>query len=202
MALVGPSVTHALDEGLAKLEKSIQQQFASLEKRWENSDQVQLLSQPEVTQETTEIIARRESVTLSDSLCSCSINRAQRHEKSCFRSFQHKKVHIIAGKFRTFNSLLQVKLEVQRAPFAFARDLKVYPNFSMRSMVKEYESEAFSLVYDTFLAMEPLPSAPDLAKVFRDCLVGLRKLFEERKAWPTDITTYGESLLHVSVYDT
>lgn len=203
MALMGPSITRALDEGLEKLEKSIQTQFTSLGKQWANSDQdapaCQSTMNRNATQKRTAIQAKHQSSALSDSLCSCSANRPGKHESGCFRSFQHRKVHIIAGKFNLFSLLLQFRLEVHRAPFSFARDLKVYPNFSIRSTVVGYDSEAFILVSEiTDLARREL-TAPELERSFRDCLVGLRKLFEEGKAWPTDITTHGESLLHVRI---
>lgn len=204
MASVGSSITHALNEGLAKVVESIKQEFASLEKEWKRPDQCQASCQSALGKDLTEkkmtaILPQRKSVALFDSLCSCSTNRPQQHESGCFHSFQHKKVYTVARRFRIFSLLLHFRLEVQRAPFAFARDLKVYPNFSMRCMVDIWKSEAFTLVNDAILAMGSRPSAPELAKRFRDCLFGLRKLFEEGKAWPTDVTTDGYSLLHVSV---
>lgn len=203
MASLGPSITHALDQGLNQLEESIGKQFKGLEQQWADLQQDRVIHQSapsmNVAQKKAAMQPERESVALFDSLCSCRINCPQKHEKGCFRSFQHKKVHIIAGKFRIFSSLLHFRLEVQRAPFAFARDLRVYPNFSMRSTVPG-DSGAFSLVHETFLAMERGLAAPELQTTFRDCLVKLRTLFEEGKAWPTDVTTRGESLLHVSLF--
>lgn len=198
MALMGPSITHALDEGLAKLEKSIKKQFASFEKQWENSSQNSNTRESALNANMTQDTVthpHRESVALFDSFCSCSANRPHKHEKSCFRSFQFKKTHIIAGKYRIFGYLLHIRLEIQRAPHAFARDLKVYPNFSMRSTVQG-NSEAFCLVWEASAAIGRLV-APELEKAFRGCLVGLRKLFDEGKAWPTDVTARGKSLLHV-----
>lgn len=201
MALMGPSITHALDEGLEKLETSIKTQFASLGKQWANSDQdppaCQSTMDRNATQKRTSIQAKHQSSALSDSLCSCSANRPGKHESGCFRSFQHRKVHIIAGKFNLFSLLLQFRLEVHRAPFSFARDLRVYPKFSMRSTVRLFDSEAFILVNETSYSPRRERTALEIERTFRDCLVGLRKLFEEGKAWPTDITTDGESLLHV-----
>lgn len=201
MALMGPSITHALDERLDKLEKSIQKQFTSLGKQWENSGQdppaCQSILNRNATQEKTAIQTTHQSAALFDSLCSCFANSPHEHESQCFRSFQHRKVHIIAGKFNFFSLLLQFRLEVHRSPSSFARDLRVYPNFSMRSTVVEYNSEAFNLVYETSQLARRELTARELEKTFRDCLVGLRKLFDEGKAWPTDITTLGKSLLHV-----
>ena len=143
--------------------------------------------------------SRRESAALSDSLCSCPANCSHKHEKTCYRSFQYRKVHVIARKFKIFSSLLHFRLEVQRAPSVFSRDLKVYPNFSMRSTVP-WNSGAFSLVSETRLATRRRGiAARELQITFRGCLVKLRKLFEQGKAWPTDITTRGKNLLHVSV---
>lgn len=186
---------------MGKLEKSIQTQFTSLGKQWANSDQDPPACQSttmnrNATQKKTAIQAKHQSSALSDSLCSCSGNRPGKHESGCFRSFQHRKVHIIAGKFNLLSLLLQFRLEVHRSPFSFARDLRVYPNFSIRSTVRRSDSQAFDLVYEASQLVRR-QSAPELERTFRDCLVGLRKLFDEGKAWPTDITTHGESLLHV-----
>lgn len=197
---MGPSITRALDEGLEKLEKSIQEQFTSLGKQWASSGQdspaCQSILNRNATQKTA-VQVKHQSAALYDSLCSCSANSKQKHESGCFRSFQHRKVHIIAGKFQFFSLLLQFRLEVHRAPLSFARDLRVCPNFSIRSMVSESDSAAFNLVYDTFQSTQRGLTASELEKTFRDCLVALRKLFDEGKAWPTDITRHGESLLHV-----
>ena len=202
---MGPSITHALDESLSKLEVSIQKQFASLEKQWAHLQQVedknQSIPSKDVTQEKKAIQPQNESAILFDSLCSCTTNRPQMHERTCFRSFQHKRVHAIAGRLKILSYLLRFRLEVQRAPFAFARDLKVYANFSMRSTV-EWDSEAFALVYETFQVMAKLTecTAKELQKKFRYCLMTLRKLFEDGKAWPTDMTTDGQNLLHVGTF--
>lgn len=197
---MGPSITHTLDESLSNLERSIQKRFSSLEKSWSNFNKDRAIprsaSSEALTPEKTIRQTTLESPALFDSLCSCSINDVAKHEKGCFRSFQHKKVHVIARKFRVFNLLLHLRLEVERAPYAFSRDLKIYPNFSLRSTV-EWPSEAFSLTYKTILTMERRLTARELQKIFRDCLVGLQNLFNQGKAWPTDITTTGSNLLHV-----
>lgn len=196
---MGPAITHALDEGLARVESLIQKQFSSLEKQWSSFNKDR--AKPESA--TDEILAPKiitpsglESTALFDSLCSCPMNSRGKHEKGCFRLFQHKKVHIIARKFRVFNLLLRFRLEVERAPYAFARDLKIYPNFSIRGRVS-WPSEAFLLTYKTILAMDNRLTARELRKTFRDCLVKLQSLFEQGKAWPTDVSRSGKNLLHV-----
>lgn len=200
MASIGPSITHVLDEGLAKMEGSIQKRLSNLERQLSdfNHYRASLDATPDGngTPVKAVIQVQHELPSLFDSLCSCGPDRSKNHKKSCFRSFQHKRVHIIARRFRIFSSLLHFKLEVQRDPFVFARDLKIYPNFSMRSTVR-WDSEAFSLVFDTIDAIEDGLTAQELQDILRNCLVGLRKLFEDGKAWPTDITSSGENLLHV-----
>lgn len=200
MALIGPSITHVLDEGLAKMECSIHKRLSNLERQWSsfNNDQAALKPTPDddMTPVKAMIKLHRELPLSPDPLCSCSANRPRKHDKSCFRSFQHKEVHIIARRFRIFNLLMHFRLEVQRNPFAFARDLNIYPNFSMRSTV-ERSSGAFNLVFTTIEEMEEAPTERELQKTLRHCLVGLRKLFEDGKAWPTDIIKSGENLLHV-----
>lgn len=200
MASIGPSISHALDERLSRVESSIQRQISSLEKRLPSFDNYQAVLKSAPDEDVTPVNAvtqpQRGSSSLFDSLCSCGANRLQNHEKSCFRSFQYKKVHTIARTFRIFSLLLHFRLEVQHDPFVFARDLRVYPNFSMRSTVQN-DSEGFCLVVETVKAMEGGLPERELQQTLRHCLVGLRKLFEDGKAWPTDINRSGENLLHV-----
>lgn len=203
MASIGPSITHALDERLAKMEDSIQKQLSSFENEWSRFNNHHAVPKPasapdeDVTPLKAVAQEERASTSLFDSLCSCCENRLHNHEKSCFRSFQHKKVYVIARRFRIFSLLLQFRLEVQRDPFVFARDLKIlHPNFSMRSTV-ESSSEAFLLVSSMIQAMRGVRAKRELQKTLRHCLVGLGKLFEVGKAWPTDIPTSGRILLHV-----
>lgn len=202
MASMGPSITHALDEGLTRVERSIEKHFSVLEEQWSITRKSRNIPQSA----PDEILARKvitpatlETLALFDSLCSCSTNYRGKHERGCFRLFQHKTVHTIAREFRVFNLLLCFRLEVERAPHAFVRDFKVYPNFSVRGRVA-WTSEAFLLTYKTVLKMERGLAACELRKTFRDCLVKLQILFEEGKAWPTDVTRTGKNLLHVREY--
>lgn len=199
MASMGPSITHALDEGLTRVESSIEKHFSALEEQWSIMKKYRNIPQSapgEVLAGEVITPAKLETPALFDSLCSCSTNYRGKHERGCFRLFQHKKVHTIAREFRVFNLLLCFRLEVERAPHAFARDFKVYPNFSVRGRVA-WPSEAFLLTYKTVLKMERGLAACELRKTFRDCLVKLQILFEEGKAWPTDVTRTGKNLLHV-----
>lgn len=199
MASMGSSITHALDEGLTRVDSSIEKHFSALEEQWS------IIRKSRNTPQSApdEILARKvitpatlETLALFDSLCSCSKNYRGNHERGCFRLFQHKTVHTIAKEFRVFNLLLCFRLEVERAPHAFVRDFKVHPNFSVRGRVA-WPSEAFLLTYKTVLKMERGLAACELRKNFRDCLVKLQILFEEGKAWPTDVSRTGKTLLHV-----
>lgn len=120
------------------------------------------------------------------------------HKRTCFRWHQHKRVHTIAAKLKLFNFLVRFRLELQRAPGVFARDLKVCANLTLRSTVKG--TEAFTLVYDVFTAMGKEFTSKSLQRLTQGCLIKLQNVFEEGKAWPTDLAMNGESLLHVGAF--
>lgn len=61
-------------------------------------------------------------------------------------------------------------------------------------------TEAFALVYNVFMAMEKGFTSKSLQSLTQGCLTKLQYVFEEGKAWPTDLTMNGENLLHVGAF--
>ncbi|TPX12915.1 uncharacterized protein E0L32_006795 [Thyridium curvatum] len=199
LASMGPSITHALDEGLSKLEVSIQKQFSGLEKQWTDfrrgEDTRHILSGMDMAQKPA-IQPNNKSSPLLDPLCSCPSSHPQLHERTCFRWRQNRKVHVIAGKLRVFSSLVRFRLELQRAPGVFAKDLKVCANLTIRATVDW--TEAFNVVHR--MGTISGTRVKEFQKSSQWCLMELRRLFDEGKAWPTDTTTHGYSLLHCASF--
>lgn len=116
------------------------------------------------------------------------------HEAGCPVSFLDKKSRTISGNVRAFSTLFRWKVSIRYSRFHL-RDLQVQPNFTVTAI--NDRSPAFRLVdslADIHLEINENEVEAKLLVVTR----GLRQLFMDHKAWPTDISTTGANILHVS----
>lgn len=138
--------------------------------------------------------SRREVLSIPKS---SSRNARICHESSCPLFIYKRRTHQITGTLKVFNLLLRCKVAVSYSSRAFMKDLQVSPNFTVRSTV-DYKSPAFSLLSKTLSSICWIElSASDMAKELQCCLRQLHGLFQDGKAWPTDVTPDGATLIYV-----
>lgn len=131
--------------------------------------------------------------TLLDPACSCSLaSSGRRHRPGCLGAFLVRENHSFAGQLRLFSYLISLKVVVSYSRRAILRDFRVHPNFTVRAVCPR-GSPAFTLMGSMNLSLD----AGELRHELRRVLVGLRILFMEGKAWPTDIEVDGRSLFYV-----
>lgn len=150
-------------------------------------------------------LAKGSSPLLSQFSCSCSYKKlrnqpdSQRldileHEQGCPISFLNKRGRTITGEIRVFSTLFRWKVSVRYSRL-FLGDLQVQPNLTATAIHRN--SPAFQLINSLAYINWNMEEEKVEAKLSA-IIVGLRQLFMNHRAWPTDISELGENLLHVS----
>ncbi|KAH7023812.1 hypothetical protein EDB80DRAFT_770562 [Ilyonectria destructans] len=128
--------------------------------------------------------------------CRCVTSFPSTHADTCIHSFRKQTKRTLVGKIKVFNYIFKYKILIQYSQHTFPRDLEVYPNFTVRSTCDW--SPAFEIMRETTTRAREGLTAKDLGKEYQTCLFRLRQSFMDRQAWPTDITNFGHSLLHIA----
>ncbi|KAH7008767.1 hypothetical protein EDB80DRAFT_872565 [Ilyonectria destructans] len=139
--------------------------------------------------------------TLLDFECQCATRSPRTHANKCLYSFQNKTRRTLVWQIKVFNRVFKYKILIQYSRHIFLRDLEVYPKFTVRTTCNQ--SPAFSLVTKTFARnWERLDQGLDpenLRNELQTCLIGVQQCFLDHKAWPTDINSFGQNLLHSAI---
>lgn len=117
------------------------------------------------------------------------------HEEGCPASFLNKRSQTISGEIRFLSTLFRWKVRIRYSQF-FMRDLQVHPNFKVTAIVPR--SPAFELVDNSLQEITGEMTRMQVEEKLLALSKGLRELFMNRKAWPTDISPTDQNLLHVS----
>lgn len=117
------------------------------------------------------------------------------HTRGCPLEFLDKRSRIISGEIRIFSTLLLWKVSIRYSQ-SFLRDLEVQPNFTMTAIVPR-DSPAFRLIASLY-ELDIKMTDDQVGEKISATLRGLRQLFTDHKAWPTDVSMGDINLLHVS----
>ncbi|KAK1526040.1 uncharacterized protein CCOS01_08458 [Colletotrichum costaricense] len=122
--------------------------------------------------------------------------RQRDHDSHCELFFMNSNRRAIKGTLQIFSTLLSWKVQLQYSQRMVIRDFQVHPTMTARSLVPD-DAPSFvvvnGLVEKTMLhniAEESLQAA--VLSALRD----LRCLFRNGKAWPSDLNSFDQTLLH------
>jgi hypothetical protein len=141
-------------------------------------------------------------VGILDWPCTCSTTQADMviHEPGCILLQSTVKRKLTATvRLLVLGRLLQGKLKIEFDPRAWARDFRVYPNFSMSATVPYY-APAFTIVHETRWGIEGSRSTEELEILVVKALLKLRQVFANGDGSPSDLDCSGKNLLHVSTW--
>lgn len=99
-------------------------------------------------------------------------------------------------EMRVFNRRVRLAVDLEYSLMAWARDWQIHPNFTVRTIVPP-GSEAYNIMSHCDELFQWSLTQEELTDRLKNFLTQLLRLFEERKAWPTDVTDDGSNLLHV-----
>lgn len=123
-------------------------------------------------------------------------NDEPHHGKNCVFHFLNKRSKALAGEVRVLSTLFRWKVGFQWLQSGLLKSLEIRPALVARSIVHSESSPALQST-DRLKDLHELTESQIENRLF-GILVSLQQLFAEGKAWPTDITTNGRTILHVS----
>ncbi|KAI1373936.1 hypothetical protein F4677DRAFT_461777 [Hypoxylon crocopeplum] len=140
--------------------------------------------------------------SLLDSLCNCPGirlgNLTARHKRGCIFAIENRKKRTFTMRFRAFQRHVTETWQLEYSQLAWSCGWRIHRNLTIRATVPD-SAPAFNLIWEVRRAIKSeVATSQELGKVYRDCLVRLRQVFDSGKGWPTDVDGHGRGLVRIA----
>ncbi|KXH38923.1 hypothetical protein CSIM01_06060 [Colletotrichum simmondsii] len=117
------------------------------------------------------------------------------HDSHCELLFMNPNRRIIEVTLKLFSTLFSWKLELQYSKQIRFRNVQIHPTMTSRSLVPD-DAPSFLVVNELVRRTRDNISEEALQDAVASALKDLRCLFRNGKAWPSDLNSFDQTLLH------